>query len=79
MELFAAIARIPIASGDSWLITPNVGLMVWTFVVFGISLFILSRAVFPRIRDALDERRHHVPLVLRATPVISARPRGSSS
>jgi len=60
MELFAAIARIPIASGDSWLITPNVGLMVWTFVVFGISLFILSRAVFPRIRDALDERRRSI-------------------
>ena len=31
--------------------------MVWTLVVFGISLYILIKAVFPRIRDALDDRR----------------------
>ncbi len=31
--------------------------MIWTFLVFGISLYILIKAVFPRIRDALDERR----------------------
>ncbi len=60
MPPFAAIASIPIASSDSWLITPNVGLMIWTFLVFGISLFILIKAVFPRIRDALDERRHTI-------------------
>ena len=30
--------------------------MIWTFVVFAISLYILIKAVFPRIRDALDER-----------------------
>ncbi len=46
-----------IASGSSWLITPNVGLTIWTLVVFGISYYILQRAVFPRIRDALDRRR----------------------
>ncbi len=34
--------------------------MVWTFLVFGISLYILIKAVFPRIRDALDERRHAI-------------------
>jgi F-type H+-transporting ATPase subunit b len=56
MHAFATILSMPIAS-DSWLITPNVGLMIWTFLVFGISLYILIKAVFPRIRDALDERR----------------------
>ena len=30
--------------------------MIWTFVVFGISLYILIKAVFPRIRQLLDER-----------------------
>jgi F-type H+-transporting ATPase subunit b len=44
------------AASRSFLITPNVGLMVWTIVVFAISLFILSRAVFPRIGEALDNR-----------------------
>jgi F-type H+-transporting ATPase subunit b len=57
MGLLATISSMPIASSDSWLITPNVGLMIWTFLVFGISLFILIKAVFPRIRDALDVRR----------------------
>ncbi len=57
MEPSAIIQSTPIASSDSWLITPNVGLMVWTFLVFGISLFILIKAVFPRIREALDVRR----------------------
>src|ERR1039458_1047057 len=56
MHAFATILSMPIAS-DSWLITPNVGLMIWTFLVFGISLYILTTAVPPRIRDALDERR----------------------
>jgi F-type H+-transporting ATPase subunit b len=46
-----------VAASSSWLITPNVGLTVWTLVVFAICLFILSKYVFPRIRQALDDRR----------------------
>jgi F-type H+-transporting ATPase subunit b len=45
------------ASSGSWLITPDVGIMFWTLLVFGISLYILNKAVFPRIRDALDKRQ----------------------
>jgi len=44
-------------ASSSWLITPNVGLTIWTLVVFAISLFILVKAVLPRIGDALDQRR----------------------
>jgi F-type H+-transporting ATPase subunit b len=52
-----AATLTPLATASrSFLITPNVGLMVWTIVVFAISLFILSRAVFPRIGEALDSR-----------------------
>jgi F-type H+-transporting ATPase subunit b len=47
---------IPLASSGSFLITPNVGLMVWTIVVFLISLFILRKWVFPLIGEALDKR-----------------------
>src|SRR5207245_995839 len=49
-------AHIPIASKGSFLISTNVGIMIWTIVVFVISMFILRRAVFPRIGDALDKR-----------------------
>jgi F-type H+-transporting ATPase subunit b len=50
-----ATALTPLASG-SFLITPNVGIMIWTIVVFAISYYILRRTVFPRIGDALDQR-----------------------
>jgi F-type H+-transporting ATPase subunit b len=46
-----------LVASSSWLITPNIGLMVWTLVVFAISLFILVKAVFPRIGAALDQRQ----------------------
>jgi F-type H+-transporting ATPase subunit b len=52
----SAAAHIPIASSGSFLITPNVGLMVWVFVVFVIVLLILRRWVFPAIGGALDAR-----------------------
>jgi F-type H+-transporting ATPase subunit b len=51
----------PLASSSgSFLISPNVGLMIWTLVVFGISVYILNRWAFPRIRDALDRRQHAI-------------------
>jgi F-type H+-transporting ATPase subunit b len=54
--MLAAPLTLLAAKSRSFLITPNVGLMIWTIVVFVISLFILWRFVFPRIGDALDKR-----------------------
>jgi F-type H+-transporting ATPase subunit b len=51
--------NIPLASG-SFLITPNVGLMIWTIVVFAISLYILRKAVFPQIGKILDARAQKI-------------------
>jgi F-type H+-transporting ATPase subunit b len=45
------------ASSGSFLITPNVGLMVWTLLLFGISMYVLSKLAFPRIAAALDRRQ----------------------
>jgi F-type H+-transporting ATPase subunit b len=44
-------------SSGSFLITPNVGLMVWTLLLFGISLYVLYKLAFPRISQALDRRQ----------------------
>jgi F-type H+-transporting ATPase subunit b len=44
-------------SGGSFLVSPDVGLMVWTLVLFGVSMFILSKVAFPRIAEALDKRQ----------------------
>jgi F-type H+-transporting ATPase subunit b len=49
-----------LAASKSWLITPNVGLMIWLLLVFAISLYILIKVAFPRIRNALDERRRSI-------------------
>jgi F-type H+-transporting ATPase subunit b len=57
MQILSAIPTPQVLASQSWLITPNIGLTVWTLVVFGLCLLILKRAVFPRIREALDERR----------------------
>ncbi|MHB1571315.1 MAG: F0F1 ATP synthase subunit B [Solirubrobacteraceae bacterium] len=51
-----ALAKIPIAASGSFLITPNVGMTIWTLVVFAVSLFVLWKWVFPAIGNALDKR-----------------------
>src|SRR5215469_3027054 len=52
--------QMPVASSGSFLITPNIGLMVWTLVLFGISLVILWKVAFPRISEALDRRQRAI-------------------
>jgi F-type H+-transporting ATPase subunit b len=49
-----------IASSGSFLISPNVGLMVWTLLLFVISMVFLARLVFPRISAALDKRQQAI-------------------
>jgi F-type H+-transporting ATPase subunit b len=44
-------------SGGNFLVSPNVGLMIWTLIAFGIALWLLQRLAFPRINEALDKRR----------------------
>jgi len=57
----AAVAHLPVAaSSGSFLITPNVGLMIWTLLLFGISMYILWKLAFPRISEALDRRQHAI-------------------
>ena len=41
----------------SFLVSPDVGLMIWTLLVFGISLYVLGKFAFPRIQEALDKRQ----------------------
>jgi F-type H+-transporting ATPase subunit b len=43
--------------GGSFLVSPDIGLMLWTLIAFGASYLILRKAAFPRIAEALDKRR----------------------
>ena len=48
------------ASSGSFLISPNVGLMIWTLILFVISMVVLWRLAFPRISEALDKRQRAI-------------------
>jgi F-type H+-transporting ATPase subunit b len=50
-------SHLVLASSGSFLITPGLGLMVWTLVVFTATMLLLRRFAFPAIRDALDRRQ----------------------
>jgi F-type H+-transporting ATPase subunit b len=43
--------------GGNFLVTPELGLMLWTLIAFGVTLWFLSKFAFPRIQEALDKRQ----------------------
>jgi F-type H+-transporting ATPase subunit b len=46
--------------GGSFLVSPDVGLMIWTLLVFGLTMYLLSKLAFPRIAQALDRRQQAI-------------------
>jgi F-type H+-transporting ATPase subunit b len=46
--------------GGDFLVKPSIGLMIWTLVAFGVTLYLLNRFAFPRIAEALDRRRRAI-------------------
>jgi F-type H+-transporting ATPase subunit b len=49
-----------VASTGGFLIEPGIGLMIWTLLVFGATMFLLSRLAFPRISEALGRRQQAI-------------------
>jgi F-type H+-transporting ATPase subunit b len=47
-------------SGGSFLVSPGLGLMIWTLVLFVFTMWVLSRVAFPRIQAALDRRANAI-------------------
>jgi F-type H+-transporting ATPase subunit b len=67
MELLGYIAALPLAaegggeeSGGSFLVSPGLGLMIWTLVLFLITMWVLSKVAFPKIQEALDKRANAI-------------------
>ena len=42
--------------GGSFLVSPGLGLMIWTLLLFLITMWVLSKVAFPKIQEALDKR-----------------------
>jgi F-type H+-transporting ATPase subunit b len=54
---------VPLAAeeeGGSFLVSPNLGLMIWTLLVFLFTMWVLSKLAFPRIQEALDKRANAI-------------------
>jgi F-type H+-transporting ATPase subunit b len=65
MELLATIATVlPVAAeeegGGSFLVSPGLGLMIWTLLLFGIVMWFLSKTAFPKIGEALEKRANAI-------------------
>ena len=46
--------------GGSFLVSPALGLMFWTRLAFGVTMFVLSKLAFPRIGEALEKRANAI-------------------
>jgi F-type H+-transporting ATPase subunit b len=46
--------------GGSFLVSPELGLMIWTLVLFVVTMWFLSRTAFPRIGEALEKRANAI-------------------
>ena len=56
------LASLPLAAeaaeeeGGNFLVTPELGLMIWTLLIFGVTFMVLKKFAFPKIGEALDKR-----------------------
>lgn len=48
------------SSGGSFLVSPGLGLMIWTLVLFFFTMWVLSKVAFPRIQEALEKRANAI-------------------
>jgi len=64
LELLGDIGVFVLAAtedeGGSFLVSPALGLMFWTLLAFGVTMFVLSKMAFPRIGAALEERANAI-------------------
>jgi F-type H+-transporting ATPase subunit b len=45
---------------SNFLVSPDVGLMIWTFLAFIVALLVLRKYAWPAITQALDKRQHAI-------------------
>jgi F-type H+-transporting ATPase subunit b len=52
---------IPLASSSgNFLVSPGLGLMIWTLVLFLFTMWVLNRFAFPPIQEALEKRANAI-------------------
>ena len=55
-----AQARSAEDQSSNFLVSPNVGLMIWTLLAFLVAVWVLRKYAWPQIANALDKRQHAI-------------------
>ena len=45
------------SSSGNFLVSPSLGVMIWTLIAFLVALYLLNKLAFPRISEALEKRQ----------------------
>lgn len=68
MGLINTLAALPLGAAEedsgNFLVTPSLGLMIWTIIAFVATMLILRKLAFPRIQTFLDDRQHAIERTL---------------
>jgi len=71
LEIAADIGTFVLAAtedeGGSFLVSPGLGLMLWTLLAFGVTMYFLKRFAFPRISEALEKRANAIKENIKAS------------
>jgi F-type H+-transporting ATPase subunit b len=52
---------LPVAeSSGNFLVSPGLGLMLWTLALFLFTMWVLNKTAFPRIQEALEKRANAI-------------------
>jgi F-type H+-transporting ATPase subunit b len=60
MSEAAATAVLAASDSGNFLVSPSVGLMIWTLIAVSVTFWVLYKYAFPRIQEALDRRQHAI-------------------
>jgi F-type H+-transporting ATPase subunit b len=56
----STIVLVAQEEGGSFLVSPSLGLMIWTLLAFGITMYVLGKVAFPRIGQELEKRANAI-------------------
>ena len=60
LAIVTPLAQAAEEESSNFLVSPNVGLMIWTLLAFLVAFFVLRKWAWPAITEALDKRQHAI-------------------
>ena len=60
LAIVTPLAQTAEEESSNFLVSPDVGLMIWTVIAFFVTLFVLRKFAWPQISAALDKRQHAI-------------------